>query len=56
MSPNSAAPAQRPSHDAERRSAELRERAAALLAIARRIVHDARNSRLQAQLVRRMRK
>ena len=36
-------------------AAVLRQRAAALRAIAVKIVHDARNNRLQAQLLRRMR-
>lgn len=40
--------------DARQRSGELHEHASALLETARRIVHDVRNSRLEAQLLRRM--
>jgi hypothetical protein len=55
MSANSAAAAGRWDR-LRRRSAELHEQASALVAIARRIVHDVRNSRLEARLLRRIRK
>jgi hypothetical protein len=54
MGPNSARAAD--VNRAQRRSAKLREQASALLAAARRIVHDVRNSRLEAQILRRTRK
>jgi len=55
MTQNDAGATGRGAH-ARRRSAELHEQASALVSIAHRIVHDARNNRLEAQLVRRIRK
>ena len=54
MNPNNPAAADNRSDRIRRRSAELHARASALVAIAHRIVHDVRNSKLEAQLLRRI--
>jgi hypothetical protein len=55
MTTTSACTAVRRADEARKRMASLRERTSVLLQTARSVVHDARNNRLEAQLLRRVR-